>query len=148
MKKLKFFNKRGVAIEMALVTMLVLFGLAMILLTVAELGSVLNKRILAEANERIDVSRIGDAFVRACKSGEDGFSGFNTGSYEDYLVAKENTSDAEVQRYALTVRSKENGKTLLCVVCNGSGKILSWTNHAPASAIEESTTTTPEETGT
>ena len=145
MKKMKFLSKRGVAMEMALVTMLVLFGLSMVLLTVAELGNVLNRRILTDATGRIGVSRIGDTFVRNCKSGDYDLFDTDSDDYEDYLIVKEDLSDESAERYALTITSKEHSKTLLYVVCDGDGNILRWTNYAPD--IEETTPTDPVATG-
>lgn len=67
MKKL-LRNKRGAAIELAVVTMLVIFGLCMILLTVTEMTALSNKRAAATYQERIALDTIGDDYLASRRS--------------------------------------------------------------------------------
>lgn len=60
-------NKKGVAIELAIVTLLVIFALCSILLTVAELSVYTNKRIATKASERAELSQAADDLILALR---------------------------------------------------------------------------------
>ena len=87
-------NKKGVAIELAIVTLLVIFALCSVLLTVAELSVFTNKRISTKTVERSDVSQIAEDFVMAMRTSH------GNESVIDSLVAKYG------ERYTIT---KNNG---------------------------------------
>ena len=63
----KKLNKKGVAIELAIVTLLVIFALCSILLTVAELSVYTNKRIATKASERAELSQAADDLILALR---------------------------------------------------------------------------------
>ena len=58
-------NKRGVAMEMAIGTMLIINAMCMVLLVVAEMTGVLNKRTVETATMRVSAESIGEDFFRA-----------------------------------------------------------------------------------
>ena len=67
--KAKRNNQKGVAIEMAIVTLLVIFALCSILLTVTELGVAHNRTIVESVYSRADVNRIADEFAILVRGG-------------------------------------------------------------------------------
>ena len=114
-------NRKGVAIEMAIVTMLVVFALSTILLVVAEMSGILNDRTQSTATERAEVQRVGDDFYAAQRNE----TAFDPTLYEDYAVTVEDISGGK----RLEVCSKAAGKQLLVVEVVGTGdaaRIIRW----------------------
>ena len=126
-------NNRGVSLELALITLLVIFGLCLILLTVAELSASLNKKMVTDVTNRVDVARIGDIFVRLCRadsSGRNNYDLFIPSSYKQYKVEKFVYTVEDHTRYAMTARDLNSNKMVLCVVCDDQGNILRFTKSA------------------
>ena len=110
--------------ELALVTLLVIFGLCFTLLTVTELGNALNKRVLEDATERVDLSRIGDLFLSLCSSGR--YDSFIPSAYSDrYFIEK---SRSEERYYQMKVYSLSEHNLLLCVRCDSDGRVLEFSS--------------------
>ena len=78
-------NRKGVAIEMAITTMLVVFALSTILLVVAELSVALNKRTQTDTTARVEVNRVGDDFYGALRTE----TTFDPTLYDGYTVEVE-----------------------------------------------------------
>ena len=116
---------RGISMELALVTLLVIFGLCLTMLTVAELGAALNKRITTEAEDRVALSRIGDIFIDSCATGR--YDLFIPSAYaDDYAVEKAILPDGT---YLMTVSSLTDGELLLRVRCDAQGRVLEFTRY-------------------
>ena len=140
----KHRKKRGAAMEMAIMTMLEIFALCLIIVTVAELGAALNKRITSKGEERTKISQIADLFVNYCSSYEEGEFNFAE-ARGDYTAHTGTVTGGTEPRYYLDLRLNKTGETVIYVVCDGDGNILRWTNYAPD--IEETTPTDPVATG-
>ena len=116
---------RGISMELALVTLLVIFGLCLTMLTVAELGAALNKRITTEAEDRVAIARIGDGFITCCATGQ--YDNFIPSAYaDDYLVEKAELPDGT---YQMTVSALTDGELLLRVRCSAQGRVLEFTRY-------------------
>lgn len=59
----KRLNDRGIAMELAITTLLTIFGLCLILLTVAQLTVNTNAKTAEAVENRIELDEIADAFV-------------------------------------------------------------------------------------
>ncbi len=114
MKKL-WRNRKGIAIEMAITTMLVVFALSTILLVVAQLTGVLNRRTEQNVGDRIAVDAIGEAFWQAQRQETD----FDETAYSDYTVAVEDIAGGK----RLNVKSKDGTTSLLLVETTGTGSV-------------------------
>ena len=125
LKQNKHKRSKGVAIELAIITLLEIFGLCLVLLTLLEFAIIQNNKANDEVIKRTELSLIGDAFVRNCKNGR--FNDFDTDSYkDDYAVTKINDQN----EYVLIVRNKDNVTVLLYVVCDKDGNIKRFTNNS------------------
>ena len=132
-------KKRGAAMEMAIMMLLEVFALCLIIVTVAELSAALNKRISSKVEERTKISQIADLFVEYCSKGES-----FPREQGDYVAYTRSFAVGEDARYALDLRLRKTGATVVYVECDGNGNILRWTNYAPDN--EELTPTDPVET--
>jgi|GEM_PF-2209679 len=112
MKKVR--KTRGIAIELALVTMLTIYGLSMILLTVVELMAVSNKNMTASLDQRVETRQIAYDFVSDPEN-------YNYGG-DEYNV------EVNDQRDQLRVKNKD-GKIVLYIELDSNGNVARWTNH-------------------
>lgn len=120
MKKL-VRNSKGVAIELAILTMLVVFALSTILLVVAERIYSLNRRTLAIATDRIAVDDIGEDFYHAIRQNIT----FDAEGYTAYAV----TTQDDGEQHTLYVRDLGSAETVLLVVVRGVGdsaRVVRW----------------------
>ncbi len=122
----KKLNKKGVAIELAIVTLLVIFALCSILLTVAELSVYTNKRIATKASERAELSQAADDLILALRGLE------SIDHIDDRVAAIETkydgrfTFDRDVfaENITYTVSDSESGDRVMKLVFDTSGKLI------------------------
>lgn len=112
MKNKRHSNRRGMAIEMAMAMMIIVFSLCALMTTVVTVSRKQTNIATARFTQTAQVDAIGESFVRASKAGE-------TFQYD----GTEYECDTSVQN---TLTVSKDGKTLLTVVVDGSGKIISW----------------------
>lgn len=120
-------RKKGAAMEMAIITLLEIFGFCLILLTVAEMTASLNRQVTEETQKRADIEQIGDQFVNYCRDGK--YDLFSDNMYAHYTISKNRFVSGSVVRYAVTIRSKDDLNKVLCIFCDEEGNILRRTNH-------------------
>ena len=106
MKILK--NKRGIAIESAVLFMLVVFFLCTSISFVAVAGHKRINRNAENLKERVQIDQIGEDFVAGR---------LDEAEYENY--------DCEVNGTALTVKTKGTDNVVLCVELDGTS-VKSW----------------------
>lgn len=117
-------NKRGATLELAIITMLIVFGLCLVLLTVAELSAVRAKRTYINTSERIALDSIGDDFYRACKLN----NAFDVSPYQGEYTPLVENDEGNIRRL-LVYRLNKLSTPLLCVEVRGMGdgcKIVRW----------------------
>lgn len=124
---LKPKSRKGAAMEMAIITLLEIFGFCLILLTVAEMTASVNRQITDETQKRTDIEQIGDLFVQYCMKGQ--YDSFSDNMYAHYSISKNRFVSGSVVRYAVTIRSKDDFNKVLCIFCDENGNILRRTNH-------------------
>lgn len=112
MKNKRHSNRRGMAIEMAMAMMIIVFSLCALMTTVVTVSRKQTNIATARFTQTAQVDAIGEKFVRASKAGE-------TFQYD----GTEYECDTSVQN---TLTVSKDGKTLLTVVVDGCGKIISW----------------------
>lgn len=123
--------------EMAIATMLIIFALCTMLLIVAEMSGVLNRRTTDTASARVMADRIGEDFYKSHKQNVS----FDPTRYSSVYSAVVETIDEDTERLLVYNKGK-NSRPLLCVdvVGNGSAaKIVRWSynyNDNPESAFE------------
>ncbi len=100
------------AIEMAMAMMIIVFSLCALMTTVVTVSRKQTNIAAARFTQTAQVDAIGEKFVRASKAGE--IFQYDGTEYE---------CDTSVQN---TLTVSKDGKTLLTVVVDGSGKIISW----------------------
>lgn len=118
-------NKKGVAMELAVITMLVIFGLCIILLTVAEMTAYSRKRVMTLDNEHVILDTIGDDFVSAQYNRTD----FNPARYSsgDYLPVV--YGFAEGDNRLMVVYKQSTSTPKLAVEVQGTGddcRVILW----------------------
>ena len=109
MKNKRHSNRRGMAIEMAMAMMIIVFSLCALMTTVVTVSRKQTNIATARFTQTAQVDAIGEKFVKD----PDSFQYTGT-EYE---------CDTSVQK---TLTVSKDGKTLLTVVVDGSGKIISW----------------------
>ena len=109
MKNKRHSNRRGMAIEMAMAMMIIVFSLCALMTTVVTVSRKQTNIATARFTQTAQVDAIGEKFVKD----PDSFQYTGT-EYE---------CDTSVQN---TLTVSKDGKTLLTVVVDGSGKIISW----------------------
>ena len=109
MKNKRPSNRRGMAIEMAMAMMIIVFSLCALMTTVVTVSRKQTNIATARFTQTAQVDAIGEKFVKD----PDSFQYTGT-EYE---------CDTSVQN---TLTVSKDGKTLLTVVVDGSGKIISW----------------------
>lgn len=100
------------AIEMAMAMMIIVFSLCALMTTVVTVSRKQTNIATARFTQTAQADAIGEKFVRASKANE-------TFQYD----GTEYECDTSVQN---TLTVSKDGKTLLTVVVDGSGKIISW----------------------
>ena len=128
-------NQRGVAMEMAITTMLIIFALCTVLLIVAEYSGVLNARTSETANVRIMVDRLGEDFYRSHKLNVQ----FDPARYSSVYTATVQDVDEQTQRL-LVYNIGKYSTPLLCVEVTGQGegaRVVRWSyNYSPSGGGE------------
>ncbi len=123
-------NNKGVAIELAIVTLLVIFALCSVLLTIAELSIYTNKRISTKVSERADLSQVAEDLILTFK----GFSGDDDenlvsssaflGKYEgEYIFDKDESDDVNL---TWIVKKASTDKSVMKLVFNTSGELIEY----------------------
>ena len=97
---------------MAMAMMIIVFSLCALMTTVVTVSRKQTNIATARFTQTAKVDAIGEKFVRASKAGE--IFQYDGTEYE---------CDTSVQN---TLTVSKDGKTLLTVVVDGSGKIISW----------------------
>ena len=113
---------------MAIVTLLVIFALCSILLTVTELGVAHNRTIVESVYSRADVNRIADEFAILVRDGggtvsDEAINAFKGGCPAQYEIVVEPIGEGE--GFKLTATLKESEHRILDAVYDGTGKITS-----------------------
>ena len=121
----KLLSRRGAALEIAIVTMLVIFGLCMILMTVNEMIALNSARSMATSTTRKNLGVIGDDFYMAhCNS-----TTLNTAPYQgDYTPYEYRMTDTG--GWLLLVYEQSAGTPRLGVEVSADGAdctIVRWT---------------------
>lgn len=122
----KKLNKKGVAIELAIVTLLVIFALCSILLTVAELSVYTNKRISTKASERAELSQAADDLILALR----GLAPADV--IEERIAAIELkyegrftfNRDGFAEDITYTISDSESGDPVMKLVFDATGKLI------------------------
>lgn len=105
-------NRRGIAIELALSMMVIVFGLCALMTTVVVYSRSQSRRANTRFETYAAVDALGEQFVNAQKEGK-AFS----------YAGTEFVCDTSVSN---TLTVSKDGKTLLTVVTDGSGNVKSW----------------------
>lgn len=105
MKNKRHPNRRGMAIEMAMAMMIIVFSLCALMTTVVTVSRKQTNIATARFTQTAQVDALGEQFVNG-------------------KIPTSDIFDCEVNGNILTV--SKDGKTLLTVVVDGSGKIISW----------------------
>ena len=114
-------NSKGVAIEMAITTMLVVFALSTILLVVAQMSGLLNDRTQSTVTQRVEIDRVGDDFYAAARAE----TTFDPALYTGYTVSVQDIAGGK----RLTVQDETTREQLLVVEVEGTGasaRIIRW----------------------
>ena len=111
MKNRPFRNRRGIAIELALSMMVIVFGLCALMTTVVVYSRNQSRRANTRFETYAAVDALGEQFVNAQKKNE-------TFSYTGTEFVCDTSSN--------TLTVSKDGKTLLTVVTDGSGNVESW----------------------
>ena len=117
--------KKGIAIEMAIFTMVLIVALSIILVTTATISHSTSNRALDKLNNRIELDGLGNSFVSACVSEQDlaEWKSNLASPFDTYDVTTEKTSTLA----SLFVKDLD-GKDILCIKLElTSCKILQWT---------------------
>ena len=132
-------NNKGVAMELAIATMLIIFALCMVLLVVAELVGVLNKRTVDTATARVAADSIGEDFFRAHRMDTVFYADRYMGKYKP-VVQEDVAEDTD----RLLVYYEGTSTPVLCVEVKGVGDyaaIVRWSysyNEAAEGTEDES----------
>ncbi len=109
MKK-KFCNQKGVAIELAIVTLLVIFALCSILLTVAEIGVSTNRHVAQDVKHRAELSQIIDDIVSSVQGNETAGLADRISEYAKYYLF-----DWSEDLTVCTIRDRETQEVILVI---------------------------------
>ena len=112
MKNKRHSNRRGMAIEMAMAMMIIVFSLCALMTTVVTVSRKQTNIATARFTQTAQVDAIGEKFVRASKVGE--IFQYDGTEYE---------CDTSVQN---TLTVSKDGKTLLTVELNDDKTVKSW----------------------
>ena len=115
-------SKRGVAMELALITLLDIFFLCFMLLSVAEVSSAYRTKISKEINGRTDIWQIGDLFVLECSEGN--YSGFAEQEFGDFTARPDTFTDESGTYYSVAVSRSDGKAESLYLCCDGEGNVL------------------------
>ena len=122
-------NKRGLAMEMAIGTMLIIFAMCTMLLLITEMTTVLNNRTTTTTSTRLTADSIGEEFFRAHRAGTDFYAEFYRGKYRPVL----SMVDEDTER--MLIYYEGNSTPMLCVEVRGKGadaKVVRWSyNYEP-----------------
>lgn len=135
-------NRKGLAMEMAIATMLIIFAMCTVLLLVAEMTGVLNKRTVETATSRVAVDSIGEDFFRAHRVGGTFYADRYIGKYTP-TVEEDVAEDTD----RLLVYYEGNNIPVLCVEVKGVGedaKIVRWSYGYSQTSQSESGESTEE----
>ena len=130
-------NRKGLAMEMAISTMLIIFAMCTVLLLVAEMTGVLNKRTVETATTRVSVDSIGEDFFRAHRMNGTFYAERYIGKYTP-VVQEDVAEDTD----RLLVYYEGNSTPVLCVEVEGVGaeaKIVRWSYSASSVTGTEGT---------
>jgi hypothetical protein len=118
--------------EMAITTMLIIYALCTMLLIIAEMTAILNKRTVNTATTRATVDSIGETFYQVRR---------NNGTFNvDAIVYQHDgqytpvVTDLSEDTQRLLVYAEGNSIPVLCVDVTGTGadaKIVRWRHSAP-----------------
>ena len=117
-------NNKGLAMEMAIATMLIIFAMCTVLLLVAQMTGLLNKRTVETATTRVSIDSIGEDFFRAHRVGGTFYADRYIGKYTPVVV-----EDVAEDTDRLLVYYEGNSTPVLCVEVKGVGedaKIVRW----------------------
>ena len=126
MKVDKIFNKKGAAIELAIATLLVVFGLCMILVTVTELLAYNSKLSVTAATSRKNLSYIAEDFVTAHRTN----AVFDTNRYSEGEYIPVEYALVDTNGWLLVLYSGNMGIAKLGVEITANGTdchIVRWT---------------------
>ena len=112
----KRLNDRGIAMELAIITLLTIFGLCLILLTVAQLTANTNAKTTNAVKARIELDEIADVFVA---NGEN----FRPTAYRDHNVTVEPLRNGGTR---MTAKRTSAPYTSITVEVNDGGEITRW----------------------
>ena len=119
-------SKRGIAVENAILFLLVIFALCSLLTMIVLIANYQFKIDKIVLLQDVDLDQIGEEFVVLVKK-SDGVMG-ETLNNEDYYCPIESKDG----NYILTVKpSEDSDSVLLYVKTDPSGKVLSWRYSAP-----------------
>jgi len=106
-------KRRGIAIEMAVVTLLLMFALSTILVTVSLINNGNRKSATADLTDRIFIDSVGESFVDAVLSGEElhAWGAQFSPDYNAYTNTEINTGVVELNLYRIdkTEETKADG---------------------------------------
>ena len=134
MKRLLLKSKKGIAVESALIFMIVILSLCFLLTTLALLGHYRINRDNAQLARRIEAEQIGTYYVAYLT--EDEYDDFGTYlankslSFDNYTLVE--TADEDL--YTLTVKRGEAETVVLYISAQRSGDevtLLSWRTSSP-----------------
>lgn len=112
----KKLNKRGVAMELAIVTLLTIFGLCLILLVVAELTGNFNAKTNNAVENRIELDEIAETFVYRGES-------FNSAVYREHRITIEKLNGGGTR---MTATRNSAPFSSVTVEVNELGEITRW----------------------
>ena len=112
----KRLNDRGIAMELAIITLLTIFGLCLILLTVAQLTANTSAKTTNAVKARIELDEIADTFVA---NGEN----FRPTAYRDHNVTVEPLRNGGTR---MTAKRTSAPDTSITVEVNDGGEITRW----------------------
>lgn len=113
MKNKRHSNRRGMAIEMAMAMMIIVFSLCALMTTVVTVSRKQTNIATARFTQTAQVDAIGESFVRAFKNDE-----------PFQYTGTEFICNQSVDKLKLTV--SKDGKTLLTVELNDDKTVKSW----------------------
>ena len=114
----KRLNKRGVAMELAVVTLLTIFGLCLILLTISQLSGDFNAKTDKAVENRIKLDEIAETYVLYRED-------FNPAIYRDHRISIAHFSGGT----RMTATRSSAPYSSVTVEINDSGEIIRWSYH-------------------
>ena len=97
-------NRKGLAMEMAIATMLIIFAMCSVLLVIAEMTGILNKRTVDTATSRVSVDSIGEDFFRAHRYNATFYAEQYAGKYTPVVQRRSSHRTSTPSQHALPMK--------------------------------------------